>query len=383
MSFEDVPEFLRPRLRLFLSIDLVGSTAFKQGGVFPIQKPKHDAGIEDVNVRWLPAVSGFYKDIQEKFAAHWDSYCDSLSAGLDWKKGEPPQLWKSNGDELVYVKDLVDSIECFATISCWLKVARDYRNQLRKKKQKLDVKLAAWTAGFPISNTEVIFQSLEKSNALDGVYSLPEYVHFHLLDTWHNYPEERVGLVRDFIGPSMDTGFRIAAKSTSRKFMISAELALLIASVNDPLGHDDIDIYFDGSESLKGVLGGNPYPLFWIDTLKGDSFSRAEDDVKRQVRSEKSIVRNFCNIFIKRNEDYMLYPFIVTDADPQLRALPPNYKETIECLANWWQSVKENDKARQRSDSDEPPVEKPGPDTGHAAAMDLSVKIPGIGQGAA
>lgn len=382
MIFNNVPKFLRPSLRLFLSIDLVGSTAFKQGGVFPIQKPKHDAGIEEVNARWLPAVSGFYKDIQEKFAAHWNGYCDSLSAGLDWKKGEPPQLWKSNGDELVYVKDLVDSIECFATISCWLKVARDYRSQLRAKKQKLDVKLAAWTAGFPISNTEVIFQSLEKSNVLDGVYSLPEYVHFHLLDIWHERPEERVGLVRDFIGPSMDTGFRVASRSTPRKFMISAELALLIANVNDPMGHDEIDIHFDGSEILKGVLGGNPYPLFWIDTLKGDSFSKAEDAVKKRERSENTHVKRFCDIFIKENEDYMLYPFILTDTNPQLRTIPPNYRETIECLANWWKSVKENDKARQQSDSDELPVEKSGSAPSLVSAKDLNVKIPGISQAA-
>ena len=80
----DLPEGLKPRLRLFLSIDLVGSTAFKQS-----------------RQAWLPALLDFYRDFDRIVHAQYRAFRQRSNAFV-----APPEFWKSNGDELLYTCDL-------------------------------------------------------------------------------------------------------------------------------------------------------------------------------------------------------------------------------------------------------------------------------------
>src|ERR1051326_8348657 len=78
----DLPDGLKPRLRLFLSIDLVGSTAFKQS-----------------RLAWLPAILDFYRDFDQLMHAQFRAYRQRSNCPVP-----PPEFWKSNGDELLYTR---------------------------------------------------------------------------------------------------------------------------------------------------------------------------------------------------------------------------------------------------------------------------------------
>jgi hypothetical protein len=200
MSFDTLPSFLRPRLRLFMSVDLVGSTALKQAGDFPIKAPKEGERLRDLGPKWLLDLATFYREVQAKFEREWSDY-RIVAAGIGWPASNPAQLWKVNGDELIYVQELSSCRECIAAVGCWYRACLSYRNDLKNKNSKLDVKMAAWVAGFPVANTEVIFRSEDNSDNEDWQ---PEVLHYHLLNIWHS-GESRSGLVRDFIGPSIDS----------------------------------------------------------------------------------------------------------------------------------------------------------------------------------
>lgn len=254
MNFEGLPQFLKPTLRLFLSIDLVGSTALKQAGSFPLDAPAENDPLADVGAEWFNEVAGFYRDIEIEFSREWQHYRESVAKKYVWPDGQDPFLWKSNGDEVIYVKELTESRECYAAVVCWINVVHTYRKKLKARKSPLDVKAAVWVAGFPIANSEVIFSTSVGERVFPLDIGIPKVTHYYLLDKW--YSGDKEGLVRDFIGPSMDTGFRVSSKATPRKCTLSMEAALLLSLVTPPEEYENkIVIRYDGRENSKRGSG--------------------------------------------------------------------------------------------------------------------------------
>lgn len=358
MSFEAIPSFLKPRLRLFLSVDLVGSTALKQSGDLPLKKPQDDETLGQAGAKWIIDLANFYREIEAKFSKEVLNYCKVIGPNCRWPTSIAPRLWKVNGDELIYVAEIDSSRECVAIITCWYKACLSFRAELHTKKSKLDVKMSAWTAGFPITNTEVIFKSSASRDSEDWQ---PEVLHYKLIDDWYRDPANRGDMVQDFIGPSLDTGFRVASKASPRKFMLCLELAYIIATVVSPPAVGKLKLRYDGQDTLKGVLGNKPYPLFWIDTHTEDALSNSEDKLTGQGALEHEKVHDFCSNFLGRHEAYLLKPFIDGDSEPMFSIVPENYCEKVSKLADVYNkarasrdaylaSVVEDDKPDEPSD---------------------------------
>lgn len=87
LSSRDV-EFIKPRLRLFLSVDLIGSTSFKQS--------KANRNFDDDVVQtWFEPIIRFYHEFEKKFALELNRFRE---LGLPHQPN--PTLWKVIGDEL-------------------------------------------------------------------------------------------------------------------------------------------------------------------------------------------------------------------------------------------------------------------------------------------
>lgn len=71
----------------------------------------------------------------------------------------------------------------------------------------------------------------------------------------------------DFLGKAMDTGFRVAQLAKPERFTLSVQLAQVIL---DSLEHYQFEheIRFDKPILLKGVNGGKPYPVLYMDTMQ-------------------------------------------------------------------------------------------------------------------
>lgn len=213
ISRKEYEEIARRALRLFLSVDMVDSTALKQEF-----RQRGD-------VSWIEVAHGFYTSFPSLFEAE----IDRLSPPGDGSIPTSPGLWKALGDELIFVaevlrmEDLPPILEAFrATIQRW-------------NVKRISIKGAAWLAGFPVMNSAIMGDDADRL---------------------------------DYLGLSMDVGFRLGRHASPRRFVLAAELAYVLAVLESPLM---ADLRYDGQEVLKGVLRNRPYPILSLDCYRADA----------------------------------------------------------------------------------------------------------------
>jgi hypothetical protein len=149
--------FLDSKLRLCLSADLVGFTAFKQrdSGTPSIKTSATNASGKAQLGEWQIANVSFYREMKRHLQSEWQTFADQLAPKADLKIGSPPSFWKTRGDEVLFVKEINHHTEAFSCIHAWRSAIHKIRKYLDQKYSPLSVKCAAWLAGFPVNNFEV------------------------------------------------------------------------------------------------------------------------------------------------------------------------------------------------------------------------------------
>lgn len=318
---QTIHKSLQSRLRIFLSVDLVNSTAFKQSRRFAQEKASQP---EPTEHRWFSAVSGFYHGIQSRFANEWRRVSGDQNKNIENSCNEnhqsPPELWKISGDELIYTKILVGDFEALACIHAWMATVEHHRKELKQSYPLLDLKASAWLAGFPLNNTEIVLLHKLDEGAELSQRTIQEddwlFSNFSKLEAYYSGNDEKKYIL-DFIGPSMDTGFRIATLASPRKFAVSVDLAYMLATTTNSKDSDEnllhrkeLPFRYDGRIALKGVNGGDPYPFFWIDMKDDDLLSRTEDDLLLTASILPHKVVAFCNNYLEAGDGHIMKPYI-------------------------------------------------------------------------
>jgi hypothetical protein len=281
----------RARTRLFLSADIAGSTAYKQ-------RKTDDPGTAG---KWAHAILSFYRDFGQCFFEKLALAESAVSNCLSYKPCQRPLFWKAVGDEVLFCLELDCEKQSYVAVVSWINAAREYKKTL--KKERLDLKVAAWLATFPTPNYEVVLP-----RSLDGTTAIGQRNDDALVANWHalkqyysNGSESQKDFALDFIGPAMDTGFRIAQQSTTRRMAITPELARLVALSHDSFQNlaqklDDnykLDLRYQGRTHLKGVGDPSGYPIFWLDTAeRGDKFVQFEDALDGHIQSNSTVDKN-------------------------------------------------------------------------------------------
>lgn len=257
-----------PKLLLFLSVDIIGSTAFKNSIVKS----------EQIHP-WLPLVNGFYNEFPIYFFRNLYQTSKKYTNKVEY---ELPRVWKCLGDELVFVVKLTSSCQPIFYVSSFRKAIVEYNASMFQIQQpQLGLKASAWLGGFPVSNAEVVIKQ-------------------------NNSNSEEI----DYIGPSIDIGFRLSRLADSRRMVISVELAYMI-SVSANTTEDKLPIYFNGREHLKGVLNNREYPVFWVHM--SDDKEDLELKMLNITACDKESVSDYCRRFIKESNGMLEIPFISGD----------------------------------------------------------------------
>lgn len=336
-----VPRFLQPTLRIFLSVDIVNSTAFKQS-------QRHQSEQTATDQSWFSPITAFYHGIGSRFGTKWNYFSSSMDAG------DAPELWKAAGDELIYTKVLTSHKQALASVIAWIAAVDGHRKDLKGKHASLDLKAAAWLAGFPVNNAEVVLRRhhkvAESGQAEDGDAVLSNLI---LLDEYYQCGgTNSADMTRDFIGPSMDTGFRICSLASPRKFAVTADLAYMLAVASNPeklagnLQHSqELKFRYEGRVQLKGVDGGEPYPFFWIDMKAQEQLYRSEDDLLPKADIYPHKVSAFCaEYFMSHEKDsgHIMVPYINGSTDAPFNEIPPNHKTHLDGLIRKLNDYKRN-----------------------------------------
>ncbi len=226
--------------------------------------------------------------------------------------GHPPDgaffnLWKSAGDELLFWGALRSTEQAALATAALRNALLRWHEERRaasasdiaqQAKPVIDLKATAWLAGIPVRNVPIEL-ALQRP-AIKGE-SLPRGIAQY-----------------DFIGPSIDAGFRLTARATKDRMPVSAELALMIARIQTR--HSEglypgtrtaiaaLRLAADRSATLKGVLLDRRYPNIWVDLH--DAAAQANDPVEETERAmlrdtaaklsgeNTSSVEAYCTVFL-------------------------------------------------------------------------------------
>jgi hypothetical protein len=272
---DEFPDGLKPRLRLFLSVDLVGSTPYKQS-----------------RQMWRPEILSFYRNFDHTLQTRYRAFSEGRH-----DLGAAPEFWKSNGDELLYTCELASLSHAHAVMHVWLGALDDYRAMNDEISKHLDVKSTAWIALFPVPNAEVFFLRGASDYGSHGVDDAL-LVQSLLRDEWYaNRPNTQI--VRDFVGPSIDTGFRLTSWASPRRLIVSVDLAFLLtgayAKALAPLR-----LHLSGRDTLKGIIGNQPYPTIWI-PVGGRPALDPDDRLLGHISTDRATIRSHCEAIIEQN----------------------------------------------------------------------------------
>jgi hypothetical protein len=416
----NLDEVYRPRMKLFFSADIVGSTKYKQ----PFRIDGHKDALK-LTIRhrrkWQELVRVFYAQLRNNLARAWDDmrgemglhredldadpenfvphYLNEKAEANDtYKKimlGYGPNFWKTVGDEILFWKQVDHEHQLWASIAAWVQAIDKARPILIG--EGLDVKCTLWLAEFPVRNALVVnsVSPYDRRSTEEHFHTgLPSIIESSKTST---NPAEAKAIANfyrngdsndynfDFIGPGIDTGFRVAKFATTRNMAISLDLAYLLALSHLTLKSDapfsarygpegtrrdartirfsatlpgdvthaqlkkmagrlllpedlvgaasksdrifDLKIHYDGSEPLKGLLGNIDYPQFWIDISPKDSMERrrsAMEGVLDRGGMNWQQVLEFCLSFYFDRQGYLRPPTLVASGS-----------QSASCVATW------------------------------------------------
>lgn len=311
-----------PRHLLILSADIVGSTALKQNAGFSphaletilssslTEDQKKDA-VKKIE-KWFDVLRYFYTESTNIFN---NEFNDLKNNEDESDVGGVPMLWKTVGDEVLFYQNVTKPRHISNTIIAWRKAMQCLRAGLKAHEQRLDVKCTAWLAEFPVENKILVAPSGSMSGA-------------SACDSATTFDEKMRSCNGDFVGPSIDIGFRLAALSTSRKFMISLDVAYFLAKVST----DDISIHYDGRQYFKGVAGGVEYPTFWIDMGEKDALDHSEDGLLIRSECADRAVKEFCQKFYDDKDNPSFAPFLFEGRDLVEHNLSQSYVEAYKII---------------------------------------------------
>ena len=200
---------------IFMSVDLAGSTAFKS-------QTQGDGG----GPAWLPAFKAFFREVPLIMMGQ--------IARAFAMEDEAPNcaVWKVIGDEIVFMARPRTPREAQLLIIAFYRMVINYDKKIFER-WPLRIKGCCWAAQISDRNREI---------------EIPE-----MLGT------DQDGLYMDYLGPDVDTGFRVAACGGRGQVILSSNLVQLLAGLEETEG---IQFHYTGSRVLKGVYSGRPYPLF-------------------------------------------------------------------------------------------------------------------------
>jgi hypothetical protein len=215
-----MPERTAPSsVAMFMSCDVVGSTAFKARA--------QDGG--DL-AGWLEAFETLFRELPLIFIGE-------LAQAFMQEDALPESgVWKVMGDEVIFLATPSCAREAQLIAGAFHRTVVSYDRRLAAR-WPLRIRGCCWAAEIGQRNRQI--EIPEMFGGSDGRPYL------------------------DFLGPDIDTGFRLSACCGSGQVIVSPNLAESLARLPE---QDGLRFHRSGDRALKGVCAGQPFPLVLLST---------------------------------------------------------------------------------------------------------------------
>jgi hypothetical protein len=261
------------KLRLFASADLVGSTAYKANEA------------AKGSFQWASTFAEFFRSFPD-YVKGWygheemPPYRDSKHCSLPKQRLSP---WKFLGDEILFEVEVSRYEDVACHIWAFQRALAEYPKMQwvgKAATRNLRLKGTAWLAGFPVTNRKLLIKRTGETP------------------------------IHDYLGPSMDVGFRIAKFSEQGRLVLSVDLALMLLEAADGIAWES-HFYpvLHGKEVLKGVIGNEGYPIVFLHATQG--LRTAEEELlRREFHCDRTQLKSYLRDFISQQGSKLFRPFI-------------------------------------------------------------------------
>lgn len=278
-------------LYIFLSFDVVNSTAFKS-----------------LNPYWAKTFSIFRdytsKYMSESFREKHDVENDELDyCNLKYYS------WKNLGDEVIFMFPNPNPSELYKLPNtCWRvldQVDKSLDTPTEKSPIKVSVKATLWIAD--IDSKEYLlakrFEEYNKNKKIEETEpSFSERnINISINDIEHN--------AIDFLGPDIDTGFRLSHYSNHNKVTIDARLAWILSNIMEKHKRPNYIrncAKIVSYKKLKGVWNEKPYPIIWyMPEWKNENLFYYDEEIIEDSIAAEIIKKNYNFIDINKLESIL------------------------------------------------------------------------------
>lgn len=249
-----VPEY---RVRLFLSVDLTGSTAYK-----------HD---KSNRFEWIKVFQKFYGDFPKTLTNFYKDIGQKANLSSEEINDGIPKLWKTVGDEILFCCRILSIHHVSVCMESFIQSLEKFGNEISDK--NLNTKGNAWIASFPIPNSSI--KPIDENFTDDALSGSNE-----LVTEDFELEADRSPKNFDFLGKGIDSGFRISKNSSINAVTISPGLGiLLLTACNNPdFTNFKRKIRLLDMQSFKGVAKNEPYPVLVIDVFRNKKYESIFND---------------------------------------------------------------------------------------------------------
>lgn len=258
-----------PYLLYFLSIDIIDSTRIKN----EYKNKKENSS------SWSIKFNSFFNDVDTHLGKIYNKIPDLENFQGLFK-------WRTIGDEIVYFSQIKDLSHLIEHVNAAAQFSKEFNDT---EGNSLNIKLTSWIAGFPVNNA--LF------------YEKEQKLHSHYTKKIRNYPDI------NFLGPCIDTGFRISKFASLNKFILSIDLSLILLHFikNDSKLKEkcNFKFYFDNEQNVKGINNGK-YPIIWLNLSERDTLDFILE------KNDKCCIKklyNYCIDYMDKNKIYKPFVF--------------------------------------------------------------------------
>jgi len=209
------PEASQPKVAMFMSVDISGSTAFKSS-----------SQADGAGPTWVRAFEAFFREVPLIMMGQ-------VAAAFMLEDDVPDcSVWKVIGDEIVFIAHPKSAKQAQLLTIAFYNTIINYDNKIFQH-WPLRVRGCCWAAQISNRNRQI---------------EIPEMM-----------GSDREQAYVDYLGPDVDAGFRLAGCVGRGQLIVSSNLVQTLAGLEDSRG---VRFHYAGRKVLKGVYQGRPYPLF-------------------------------------------------------------------------------------------------------------------------